>query len=372
MKHVEAHLDIQWIGVKFLQIRLSIITDLVVGFSSSMEPTTSLFARARPKVSLPKSQKKPGFFDLPGELRNRIYQYYFQGTYRCELIGASYDLLTATPTTIKLLSNNSAPKSHRRAREKVPEPNKQVVVRFPRRRRSTSAIQTPRLQDWLNSHGALILVCKQVHAETVPLLYRRITFVFEAPRRIAGFLSKIPQHNHSHVTSMHLHYSTYGSPEAASHVVWQQKHLESWTRACKAAAKSLTCLRELEVFVWINEDAPKFNLRQKWLQPLWQFRRLACGDHAHRGSTGGMPIPEKTHTLTTVKVRVKSRAWPRRLSMVGQLADACKHLHRLYGHGISKAILGAKEEEAMAAFKQAWNERYYIWQHHLGFANTGW
>ncbi|KAF2630842.1 hypothetical protein BU25DRAFT_438033 [Macroventuria anomochaeta] len=336
------------------------------------DPKTSLFARAQPRVAFPKTKEARGFLALPGEVRNRIYQYYFQDTYRCELVGEGCDFTTAAPKTIKLLSNTRTTKPRREMDRGSSTLDNPLIVRFPRLRRSNRTYSTgPRVyRGWLNPHGALILVCKQVHVETLPLLYQRITFVFEAPRRITNFILRVPKQNHGNVTKLHLHYATYGSPSAACHVVWQEKHIESWTHACKVASKSLACLRELEVDVWINEDAPKFNLRQKWLQPLLKFRRLTRDNL--QGSTGSKSLLQKPHTLDSVRIRVKTRLWAHNFEMNIRLAKACKHLHRLYGQGISSAILGAKEEEAMAKFNNAWNNKYRIWQHHLGFARTGW
>lgn len=335
-----------------------------------MEPTTSLFSLARPKVSLPTKKKNPSFLDLPGEIRNRIYQYYFQDSYRCELVGANCNFSPAPPA-IKFLSNKGTTKRYQGGKQKSPKPENLIIIPFPRLHQPSSAVHEPRPRGWLNPHGALVLVCKQIHAETLPLLYERITFVIEAPRRMIAFLHKIPKLNYSYVIKLHLHYSTYGSPSAASDVVWQEKHVESWNRICKVASKSLLCLQELHVAVWHNANAPKFNLHQKWLQPLWQFRRLTC-KIPQGNSTGSGLLLETPRTLDTVYVTVKTRLWAHKFAGNTRLANACKDLHRLYAQGISKAILGAKEEEAMSAFDRAWNGKYYLWQHHLGFAKTGW
>ncbi|KAJ4337145.1 hypothetical protein N0V95_008402 [Ascochyta clinopodiicola] len=149
------------------------------------------------------------------------------------------------------------------------------------------------------------------------------------------------------------------------------KHVESWARACKVASKSLTCLRELGIEICINEDAPKFNLRQKWLQPLLQFRRLSLSKN-REGKPDGMEFIQKSPVLQTVNIKVKSHLWKHNFEMNTRLSNACKHLHKLFGQGISSAILGAKEDDAMANFNTAWNDKYKIWQHHLGFAKTGW
>ncbi|KAF1929704.1 uncharacterized protein M421DRAFT_4153 [Didymella exigua CBS 183.55] len=341
-----------------------------------MDPETSLFAHARPRVKLPPKATKITlkFLSLPGEIRNKIYQYYFQDTYRCELVEDGCDFEAHAPKTFKLLLNSSHTidtKPNKRIKSRDRTASKPLTFRFPRAHEKSTLPGSRLHLGWLNPHGALILVCKQVFAETLALLYQRINFVFEAPRRITNFLRRIPQPSHSSVTKLHLYYTTYGNLAAAEDVTWQQKHVESWTRACKVAAKSLTCLRELDVDIWINEDAPKFNLRQKWLQPLLKFHRITCDSHQQE-STHNRSRAIKTKSLEAVKVRVKTRLWAHNFEGRFHVAKACKDLHRLYSLGISKAILGAKEEEAMVLFNKAWEGKHKDWQHHLGFVRTGW
>ncbi|KAH6612669.1 hypothetical protein C7974DRAFT_406071 [Boeremia exigua] len=332
-----------------------------------MDPKASLFARARPRVSVPKRKKGANFLTLSGEIRNKIYQHYFQDTYRCELVGEGCDF--SAPMTFKLVSYIKVSEESRRESPVDDEHEKPIMVRFSRPGSEGCSTES---RVWLNPHGAIILVSRQVHQETLSLLYQRTTFVFQAPRRIASFLHKVPKPNHLFVTNLHLHYATYGSPGAACDVVWQEKHLESWTRVCKSAAKSLTSLRELHIDLWINECAPKFDLRQKWLQPLLEFRRPRprCTDHEEL-STAGKALREP-RTLVEVQVIVYTHFYAHSFDSNVPLAAACKHLHRLFAHGIGKYIYGWKERNAMRQFDRAWNEDYYVWQHHLGFASTGW
>jgi hypothetical protein len=135
-------------------------------------------------------------------------------------------------------------------------------------------------------------------------------------------------------------------------------------------SKSLTSLRRLDVTVWVNEDAPKFNLRQKWLQPLLQFRRLS--QNVDKASVPGHTTDQKLRTLKLVTVNLRSRLWRRHFDGNTQLKFACKDLHRLFGLGISRAILGSKEDEAMSEFNAAWDGVYKMWQYHLNLAKTGW
>ena len=335
-----------------------------------MNPKTSLFSRSQPRVAFLKTKNTQGFLALPGEIRNQIYQYYFQCNFHCEFVGEDCDFNTAAPKNVKLLDDGDM-----QLKSKLENcggklfHDSSVILRFPYCHRAHHTASNLRLR-WLDPLCALVVVCKQIRAETLPLLYHRITFVFEAPRHINNFFRVVPMGNLDNVTRLHLHYTTYGNPSFTSDLIWQKKHIASWRCVCEVASKRLTSLRALTVDVFISEDAPRFNLRQKWLQPLFQFRRLVL--RADRERDPGMSSNYKSHILETVNIRLKSRLWTHDFEMNAPLAKACKHLHRLFGQGISLAILGAKEEEAMAEFDMAWNGDYKIWQHHLGFAKTSW
>lgn len=47
----------------------------------SMNKKAAKSVHARPRVTV---KKRVGFLDLPGEIRNQIYEYYFQQSFKCE------------------------------------------------------------------------------------------------------------------------------------------------------------------------------------------------------------------------------------------------------------------------------------------------
>jgi hypothetical protein len=140
-------------------------------------------------------------------------------------------------------------------------------------------------------------------------------------------------------------------------------------------------LQELEVWVQIHDSAPKFGLREKWVAPLLQFRRLVRSkglgikDIPTKEEGANHAKSSRTSTLNTVKVHIRSR-WSKSPLTVFRnntgLARASTNLHLLYGQAISRAIMGAKEEEAMAEFNAAWGAEHTEWRYHLQFAATGW
>ena len=146
------------------------------------------------------------------------------------------------------------------------------------------------------------------------------------------------------------------------------------SKICKTASKQLTGLHELKVWVQVHDSAPKFSLREKWLQPLLQFRRLTS-QQPRKHDNDDAVASFRPVTLEAVEIHILTR-WSRdALAMClnnHRLAQASTELHVLYGHAVSLAIRGAKEEEAMAAFNATWKGKYKCWNHHLQFARTGW
>jgi hypothetical protein len=84
---------------------------------------------------------------------------------------------------------------------------------------------------------------------------------------------------------------------------------------------------------------------------------------------------ERQSTLNTVKVHIRTR-WSKSPLVAfrnnPELAKASTNLHLLYGQAISLAIIGAKEEDAIAEFNAAWEGEHTEWRYHLEFAPTSW
>jgi hypothetical protein len=194
-----------------------------------MLPTTgspSFFSHAhRPAMHPPKQQR--GFLALPGEIRNQIYNYYFDRECYCEVVASGTQLTWREPQTIKLCSRPvftqiqiSRPKPNRDA---VPR----TVVRFSRPLGKYNVVQGLRT-NWVSSMYALSLVCKQVYLETTKLVYGKTVFIFDAPKRMHLFFNVVSTANLQNITKLHLHYNTYGNPRQTDDQVWQGKHTQSW------------------------------------------------------------------------------------------------------------------------------------------------
>jgi hypothetical protein len=332
-----------------------------------MGPSKSLFSRARPGTSTPRRVR--GFLSLPGEIRNQIYQYCFDFEFRCEIAARGRQFETHKPCTVKLWAGAFQSRVQGLQYNSTTKPEAPITIRISRPLGKYTIVQGLQTK-WIASLFAIHLVCKQIYTETLAVIYHKTVFVFDAPKRIASFLDTVTKPKLEYITKLQLHYTTYGCPKWTKDCVWQDKHHDSWIRACSAASKKLGNLRTLKIWMRVNHDPLRFDLRQSWVLPLLQFRRLT------RATTYDNPTDSNTRvqskSLDNVEVDFQTPLSGCRFAGNNQLAKANEDLHWLFGRAIGKAILGAKAEVAMAHFNVAWEGEHAMWQHHLGFAKTGW
>ncbi|KAL6706876.1 hypothetical protein ACN47E_005019 [Coniothyrium glycines] len=315
------------------------------------------------------TRKKRGFLGLPGELRNMIYEFYFRANLRCEIVAQSHTF-EEPPRRIFKLSSNVLRSQMKVSINGEESSEPWTCVRLSRllgQYNVVKGLQT----SWPTSLVALHLVCRLLLNEVLIFMYRETQFCFNAPKRINNFLGVISTSNLQNITKLQLHYSTYGQPSAHCDKVWQQKNHKSWLVSFRSAAKNLVNLKELEIWVCVNDVAPKLSLREEWVQPLLQFRRLT----RHKSLLAIERSSSSQKGLQLVKVHVRTHAVDlieRSDGQGGSLPRAGRELEAIFGQSIGLAILGTKEGEAMAAFNEAWEGRHRSWQHHLGFAGTGW
>lgn len=309
-----------------------------------------------------------------------VYEYYFEDGFRAEIAARGVELERPKLRTVKLCL--PIHDTHGRFHGYLPEPIKTGprTIRVSRKLGRQSAGEALRTK-WQSSLCPLILVCKKVSEETMPFLYQRTTFVFTAPWNIMNFLDTVPPKNLSHITKIQLHYSSYGHPEWANLAGFKDKHIKSWTKACKSLSENLTALHTLEVWYNHNETCPHYSLHKPSLRPLYQFRRLSCNhadadsyplDSASECSDGtSKPLrTAKVHFSTAMSRELKQADALHRI-ILSQVKEPRLEMHRLFGEAIALAILGSSPEEAFATIKAVW-EAYGDMQVLLGRLDERW
>jgi hypothetical protein len=176
------------------------------------------------------SRKVRGFLALPGEIRNRIYSYYFETDYHCEIAPKGSSFEWPNPLTVTLypgLLNITRPTNYTSKSKAEARVDSPTVIRISRRLGKYNAVQVLQT-NWQNSLYALHLVCRLVYTETVTFLYRKTLYKFNAPQRLEAFFSIVSAPRLESLAKLQLYYDTYGSPQNTVDLIWQHKHGQSW------------------------------------------------------------------------------------------------------------------------------------------------
>ncbi|PSN65378.1 hypothetical protein BS50DRAFT_496550 [Corynespora cassiicola Philippines] len=274
--------------------------------------------------------RRISFLDLPGELRNNFYKYYFEDDFRCEFVAQDHALLD------KFTCGETSPGAI------TSDHLTQILLKTVRMSRAMGhymrvhGLQTK----WSTSLCPLLLLCKLIHHEVIALFYKKTTMVFAGPRRITNTLQIVPKIHLALITKLDLHYSTYGSPSLFEHSAWQVVHTLSWEKACGELTEQLNNVQELQIWIKVNHRPLIFELDQDWLSPIIRFRRLAP-----------VLLKVQIHLIT-------SNNYPRIAPLTRQqqaILDVEKDFHTIFAKAISDFIVGRSEEEAMRIFDDVWD-----------------
>ncbi|KAF2098944.1 hypothetical protein NA57DRAFT_76177 [Rhizodiscina lignyota] len=209
---------------------------------------TILIIRSTVKPPPPRKVKHT-LLTIPGELRNHIYTYVFASSVYVELVPAS---------ATHIIPLHKTP-FNRHATTPVLRTSRPLGKSTPVHRARTT---------WATSLGALSLVNRQLHRETLAYLYAQPTFYVQSPNRLVNFLSVAPADKLKYVQRLHISYQTYGEPAVAQHRAWKTKSVEKWAGAMAMAAERLPGLRELKVALDIRDTPFKLRLSEPWARPV--------------------------------------------------------------------------------------------------------
>ena len=234
----------------------------------------------------PNDTHKPcGFFKLPGEIKNQIYELVFEP---CD-----YEITwlkgkgKVTRTLTHLIYNvdrrdldqtEAWGSSHLNPRSRVPklftspalESNAAANRRLLRKPRSSR----PHLEaslDWAHTRAALLLTCRTIHKEAVSMFYGAQSFGFTSRRLLETFLSTINPAAKASITRLFLQHGTYGDPYLVADIPWKTLHDDKWAICCAKLGAELVNLRELHLHLRINDHPVQLNLQAAWVEPLRAF-----------------------------------------------------------------------------------------------------
>ena len=220
------------------------------------------------------------FLDLPGEIRNQIYD--------LAIAKDEYQLVW--------VNNNHKSKSltYRHPRSSTTSihilPKEPVLPKdAAQRRRSLNTRSKPKaIRERLpsNYYGpiptTLLLINKQMHDEAASVFYAKSTFHFHALGTLRHFLDQLTPLATKSITSLAIKYQAYGNPQFRDNKLWKAKHDRLWDNLCWRVADECS-LRNLLLDLTLNvaptifcslDEAEFEGIGAAWIRPLWAFQDI--------------------------------------------------------------------------------------------------
>ena len=288
------------------------------------EPNTKRALRYTSKGHFP-------FLELPGELRNKIYDY--------AMVKQYYE--------IKWVDNNH--KSHsltyrlpRLGKASGPHLDSGTAKR---RRKLDCSRRVPsqkRLVGDSISRGpaALLAVCSTMHQEACSVFYSKSTFTFHALGTLRHFLKNLSPVAMKALTRLAIKYRAYGEPNRTEDQVWKAKHDHLWEDLCWRLADQCVSLTHLSLELTLNKSplcfapfdlADEAGIGAQWIKPLWAFQ-----------DTGIQRCWVRLHCLSKESSVLEVESWKVRKEILGALWDEAAEAER-DAYGFKKRHNSAKE-----------------------------
>ncbi|KIW50662.1 hypothetical protein PV05_09451 [Exophiala xenobiotica] len=205
-------------------------------------PSTTLLIRScvRPSTVQRLQTNKPfPFFQLPGEIRNRIY-----------------DLVV--PETLVIVSGNHPQKEYAKLKAQNPRPKKIKCPRY-------------RLSGKFAGEAApvfLLFTCRQMKHEVEEFIYARTTFCFDKFGVINKFLNRVREAGVKSIESLELTHEGYSEPRMMADREWKLRHDAQWKATLERIKEQVTGLRRLRLDLTIYDWPCRLETTERWARPL--------------------------------------------------------------------------------------------------------
>lgn len=193
------------------------------------------------KVSSQVPFKPFPFFDLPGEIRNRIY-----------------DLIVEKSRVL-------IERSH---------PNKELARLHQLDPTQKHKRPRSRLSGVFSKHGAgasLLHTCQQMNAEAVEFVYARTTFCFDTMNTIHKFLETIPSHGAKSIETLEVVQKGYGEPQWTDDREWKLRHDSKWKKTLSRVRENLVALQTLKLNITVFDWPCRLEMDATWAKTLINF-----------------------------------------------------------------------------------------------------
>ena len=199
--------------------------------STSSSACPSKPVRSRPTKPFP-------FFELPGEIRNRIYD--FAVPEARVVISANHP-----QRELQMMKNSEPLKKHK-------PPRHHLYGNFTGK----------------PTESSLLFTCHQMTREATEYVYARTTFCFDRMVVLRAFLNVIPATARSSIQSVEIKHVGYSEPVLMGDRAWKLRHDKKWAALLRQIKQQVTALRSLDLDVTFFDWPVQLTLKESWARPF--------------------------------------------------------------------------------------------------------
>lgn len=212
--------------------------------------------------------KKFGFFDLPGEIRNKIYDYVFDNR-RVFIRKAHGQKIAKTEESVANKNGPSLQPRSDSAKGKDIRTCKPYCGLY-----SDSIINGRRVRhDDKRAHINIdiLFTCRKAYQESMCLFYANTTFYFSSFKPIRRFLNHCRSEALAAIKNLEFYHVIYGEPALTVDREWKLRSDDRWMEICTSMSQKLTGLRRLRIDLRICDWPTQLNLEAAWAQPILEL-----------------------------------------------------------------------------------------------------
>ncbi|KAK8256355.1 hypothetical protein IWZ00DRAFT_159720 [Phyllosticta capitalensis] len=307
-------------------------------------------------------KKRLGFLDLPGEIRNAIYEEIFPSDKAVE-IDFNPDASHIPDETLSPEASDVLMGIYQDSKVRPPpkcEAGSMLKINVrratPTPRTKASGKRRPREPDWTRVLcGGLLETCHQVHQEAASFLYSRPVFKFSSPNALDHFLKTVRPENLEHIKHVFIAHCT--RREACSEVseFSKDRHDQKWIDVMQKAAEKLTNLHDLRIRLFIRELPVRIDPSHHWAQAILAFAttQQATNDAETTAAHRKARLPE---------ISIELRLWylENYLYYSDRNTLIVTQLHILFAEALRRRMIGWSEADALADFNEMNSQKWAL------------
>ncbi|KAK8175567.1 hypothetical protein IWX90DRAFT_412103 [Phyllosticta citrichinensis] len=298
-------------------------------------------------------RKKLEFLDLPGEIRNMIYNECFPPDKALEV--------DFSPSTSGLHPKQEVNPFLKKTISKIYQ---DFDIRLPAERKdrsnphrinvqenppSRSSRKEREMESSRKRHlgASLLSTCRRTYWESRGFLYSRSIFMFSSSKRLLRFITIVSSESLALVRHVQITQAMCGIHIYSEPGFLRDRYENDWLSVMQVAASRLTGLRDLEVWLCVTYSPVHFDFSRAWAQSILAFGTTRPSIR----SSDSIVHPEYDGCPSNVQLELWG--YPLQRLTPSVCNDASIRLHVAFAEALRRRMMGWSDADALVDFKKA-------------------